>query len=159
MPMIRGASFLEAIRCALPIYKKGVTVAVLTIIAVAFSDFLNDDVLKPFFKRIRPCNVLQDIHLLAPCNSSLSFPSSHAVNIFTVATIISYEYRRIALYLFFIAFAVSYSRVYLGVHYPFDVISGAVVGIMCGAIIPVLKDRHISRLWRRRAKRYEEKEA
>ena len=140
IPLVRGVSFLEAIKCALPIYKKGVIVVVLTIIAVAFTDFLNDDVLKPLFKRIRPCNVLQDIHLLVPCNSSLSLPSSHAVNIFTVATMIGYEYRRIAPYVFFIAFAVCYSRVYIGVHYPFDVISGAIVGIMCGAIIPVLKE-------------------
>jgi undecaprenyl-diphosphatase len=156
--MIRGVSFLEAIRYALLIYKKGVIIIVLTIIAVALSDFLNDDILKPLFKRIRPCNVLQDIHLLVPCNSSFSLPSSHAVNIFTMATMIGYGYRRIAPYVFFIAFAVSYSRIYTGVHYPFDVISGAVIGIMCGTIISGLKDVAISRIWRRRAKRSESNE-
>ncbi|MBI5183568.1 MAG: phosphatase PAP2 family protein [Nitrospinae bacterium] len=158
IPMVRGASFVEAIRYALPIYKKGVIVLILTIIGVTFSDFLNENILKPLFKRMRPCNVLQDIHMLASCTNSFSLPSAHAVNIFTTATMISYEYRRIAPYLFFFAFAISYSRVYVGVHYPFDVILGAVVGIICGAIILLLKERIISRIWKRWPKRPQKNE-
>ena len=69
---------------------------------------------------------------LPPGVNRHSFPSAHAANTFAVATIGFLFYRRRAWFLFLIAGAISFSRVYNGVHYPFDVTAGAVLGIGYG---------------------------
>lgn len=109
-------------------------VAVLVIgIAVGLSDFTASSVIKPMFGRIRPCHLLEGVNLLANCTRSYSFPSSHASNIFALAVAGSYYFRRAMVPLFILAFAIAYSRVYVGVHYPFDVIGGAFWGGMIAA--------------------------
>jgi undecaprenyl-diphosphatase len=87
---------------------------------------------------MRPCNALENVHLLVHCSKAFSFPSSHATNIFTGMSILAFVYRRLKVGLFGIAALVAYSRVYVGVHYPFDVLSGAALGIACAATVIVL---------------------
>jgi len=57
-------------------------------------------------------------------------PSSHAANFFTTATIFAYYYRRYQLVYWFLASLVAYSRVAVGRHYPFDIIVGAISGVI-----------------------------
>jgi undecaprenyl-diphosphatase len=108
-------------------------VAFFCIIAVALSDQTSSHLIKPLVERIRPCHVLPDVHLLVPCSQGLSFPSSHAANTFGLATLLSPLYPKFAPYLVIFAILVSYSRIAVGVHYPSDVLGGALVGIICGA--------------------------
>jgi undecaprenyl-diphosphatase len=118
--------------------KKGRITVLLLVLGIALSDQLCNNVLKPLIQRIRPCNVLENIHLLVNCTRAYSFPSSHAMNIFTGCLLLSYSYRKIRLFFLIIAILVSYSRVYVGVHYPFDVLAGVVLGIFCASIIIAL---------------------
>ncbi len=118
--------------------KKGRITVLLLVLGIALSDQLCNSVLKPLIQRIRPCNVLENIHLLVNCTRAYSFPSSHAMNIFTGCFLLSYSYRKIRLFFLIIAILVSYSRVYVGVHYPFDVLAGVVLGIFCAFIIIAL---------------------
>jgi undecaprenyl-diphosphatase len=118
--------------------RKGRVTVLLLVVGIALSDQLCNSFLKPLIQRIRPCNVLENIHLLVNCTRAYSFPSSHAMNIFTGCLLLSYSYRKIRLLLFIIAILVSYSRVYVGVHYPFDVLAGVVLGIFCAFIIITL---------------------
>jgi undecaprenyl-diphosphatase len=116
--------------------RKGRTVALLMIPAIGIADFLNDDYLKLIFLRDRPCHVLQDVHLLVYCSRSPSLPSSHALNTFTAATLFSLFYRwQIGLICFLVAAVVGYSRVYVGAHYPFDVLAGALLGILWATLL------------------------
>jgi len=117
--------------------KKGRTIAFLIIPLIFISDQLSSSVLKPLIGRIRPCNALEDIHLLVNKSYSFSFPSSHASNIFAAAFLFSYYYRRFALFIFLFAVSVGYSRIYVGVHYPLDVFGGALLGILCSISILV----------------------
>ena len=115
--------------------KKGRITVLLLVLGITLSDQLCNNLLKPLIGRIRPCNVLENIHLLVNCTKAYSFPSSHAMNIFTGCTLLSYSYRKIKVILFIIAILVSYSRIYVGVHYPFDVLAGVILGIFCAFVI------------------------
>jgi len=111
-------------------------IALITLtITIILSDQINSAFLKELFSRIRPCHTLHNVHLLVNCPISKSFPSSHAVNNFAAATILSFFYKQYKKIFLFIAILISYSRIYVGVHYPSDVIAGALVGILIGALI------------------------
>ena len=110
-------------------------------LVIAFSDRFTSGFMKPFFERPRPCHdplIGYLIHTYDKCGGRYGFASSHAANVFGLATflwlLLRRTYRFIGL-LFLWAILVSYSRVYLGVHYPGDITVGALVGIICAFII------------------------
>ncbi len=112
--------------------------AILLIITIIFSDQLSSSVIKFWFERARPCFTLHSVHLLVSCGSGYSFPSSHAVNNFAGALILAFFFPKLKWWFFGFAAIVAYSRVYVGAHYPFDVIGGAVIGLFCAASVLVL---------------------
>jgi undecaprenyl-diphosphatase len=67
-----------------------------------------------------------------PPNRGKSFPSSHAANCFALATVISVFYRRRGWIAFVPAVLVALSRMYVGVHWPLDVLAGCLIGVLCG---------------------------
>jgi len=114
---------------------KKIAVLLVTVgIGLGMGEALSAHVLKPLFGRVRPCGILDGVNLLASCNHSFSLPSGHAVNITALAVIMSHVYPVFAPIAASLAFLVCYSRVYVGVHYPFDVIAGAFVGYGVGKL-------------------------
>jgi undecaprenyl-diphosphatase len=112
--------------------------ALLLIPTIVLSDQLNSTWLKFIIDRPRPCHELMNVHLLVGCGSGYSFPSSHAVNNFAGALILSYFVPRWTWAFFTYAVIVALSRVYVGVHYPSDVIAGAVIGLAIAAAMIAL---------------------
>ncbi|UCE03359.1 MAG: phosphatase PAP2 family protein [Candidatus Latescibacterota bacterium] len=123
---------------------RGRVAALLVIPLLILSDQTSSNLLKNIFERLRPCNALPDVRLLAGCSSSFSMPSSHAANFGAAALHLSIHYPRMAPILAGMALLVAYSRVYVGVHYPFDVVVGLGVGLLCALLI-----RGLERLGRR----------
>jgi undecaprenyl-diphosphatase len=114
--------------------KKQATFIIISIIlAVALSDQLCSSVLKPLVHRLRPChqpNLQGLIHMVTECGGQYGFCSSHAANGFALATslMLFFGRNKYTYLLLLWALIISYSRIYVGVHYPFDVICGALIG-------------------------------
>lgn len=119
--------FLLALSLLLWGGRKGRITLLLAIVLVVLADG-SSTILKHLFQRARPCQVLHQIHVLVKCSGSFSFPSNHAVNAFALATLFGATSRRLLVPLFALAVLVGYSRVYVGVHYPFDVVAGGLWG-------------------------------
>jgi undecaprenyl-diphosphatase len=101
----------------------------LTIIAVALADWSAMG-LKALFDRERPPLRYAEPDPLVRTPHDGSFPSGHAATSFAAATILSLAFPRFAPFLFVLAAAVAWSRVYVGVHYPLDILGGAVLGVL-----------------------------
>lgn len=87
---------------------------------------------KHVVRRSRPCNVLSPAEPGVRVRDRFSFPSGHTAGAFLMATVVSSFYPLISAVFFAWAALVGLSRIYLGVHYPTDVLAGMVVGICCG---------------------------
>jgi undecaprenyl-diphosphatase len=119
-----GAGVLAAVYLPARYRRPGLYCVLAAAAAVALSDATAVRLLKPLFARARPPFALETVRLLLPHQApSPSFPSAFVV--FT-------EYKRVGAALFAVALVVSYSRVYVGVHYPLDALGGAVWGIFVG---------------------------
>jgi undecaprenyl-diphosphatase len=117
------------------------------IITVSVCDSFTSRVMKPYFARLRPSHeqtLQKNIHLLKDENGNLyrggkyGFASSHAANSFGLAMLIFLIFKKRWQYvsgMFLWAFLVSYSRIYLGVHYPLDILAGALVGIITASLV------------------------
>lgn len=110
-------------------------IVLFAVIVVTLSDQISVHLFKNVFMRYRPCHntILQSkVHLINGCGGLYGFVSSHAANTFAIAiflgTILHSFYHRALMYLIFWATLVSYSRIYAGVHYPADILFGALLG-------------------------------
>jgi undecaprenyl-diphosphatase len=108
------------------------------ILAVVAADQLSASGIKPLFERARPFDVVEGARKLSSAHG-YAFPSSHAANTFAAGVFLAIRFRRWWPILAVPA-VVSYSRVYVGVHYPSDVAAGALLGAAVGAFL-VLIDR------------------
>ena len=112
--------------------KTGKVAAVSAIILLVISDQLGYKILKEYFARVRPCHALSDLNLPTGPTGTFSFPSNHALNNFAIAIFFSRFYPKLKWILFVTASLVAISRVYLGLHYPSDILGGAVIGFVLG---------------------------
>ncbi len=119
------------------------------IVSIALAYVVTDLLLKPLIDRPRPFEIL-DLSLIVDPPTTASFPSGHAASSFAAAVCILLRDRRAGIAAVTFACLVGLSRIYLGVHWPTDVIAGAVVGILCAFAAtylvkrlyrPVLEDR------------------
>jgi undecaprenyl-diphosphatase len=106
---------------------------------IIISDQVSSSVIKPLVHRLRPCNNHNMVPaarlIIDSCGAGFSFLSSHAANHFAIATFFVFVTplkRYIALLLYVWASLVAFSQVYVGVHFPADVIAGAMLGIITG---------------------------
>lgn len=109
-------------------------------------------------ERLRPCHeetLVGHIRLVkATCGGKFGFFSAHAANTAALATFFSLlfvpYYRFIPALLILWALLVAYSRIYIGVHYPLDVITGISIGMLAGWLFYILKNKLEVRLWKNR---------
>jgi undecaprenyl-diphosphatase len=103
-------------------------------LAMGTADVASSQLVKPAFDRQRPCRALKDLERPVSCGPGESFPSNHATNAFAFLLSAAPLFRFGWLLLTPVAMLIATSRVLLGVHYPSDVLGGAVIGAMFGAL-------------------------
>jgi undecaprenyl-diphosphatase len=92
------------------------------------------NLIKVFVARPRPFVALTNVILLGPMAKSYSFPSAHATQAFMMAAMLAGRFKKYILF-YSLAALVAFSRIYVGVHYPSDVLAGAVIGIVVGLFL------------------------
>lgn len=121
----------------------------IALVNVGLTDQVSSNFFKPFVHRLRPCQdplILDKVKLVVDhCLTSFSFTSSHAANHFGIATFIFFSLKPLFnnyRYLFLVwAGIIAYAQVYVGVHYPLDVLAGAIIGIIFGWIAALLYNK------------------
>jgi len=124
--------------------KKGRITVLLALIIIILSDHLSSSFIKPLVRRTRPCHpdvFIEGGRFLIGLKRSFSFPSSHAANITSMAVLFSTKYQKWTALFGFVALMVSTSRIYVGVHYPSDVLVGCILGGLCALIVLVAENK------------------
>ncbi len=130
--------FIIAIVLALVPVPHGWQSALLSIAALVLTEGTINIVLKPLVRRRRPYQSLVGQQLLVRTPGPHSWPSAHAGSSFGAALVLAYIYPRLAPFVLVLAFLITYSRVYVGVHYPSDVLAGAATGLAWGTLALVV---------------------
>lgn len=120
--------------------KKGWWWSLLFLCTIALADLIGTRVFKDGFERLRPCQdpvfFSQVRLLLKHCSGSFSFVSNHAANHFGIATFMVITFRKVfgkwINWLYLWAALIAYAQIYVGVHYPLDILGGAALGTLSG---------------------------
>ena len=107
---------------------KGRSAVLLALITLTITDQVSSTILKPWIGRIRPCHVVEGARVITGCGNNLAFPSGHATNTMAAAILFGSIYRRALLPALVLSVLVSYSRIYIGIHYPVDIVGGWIIG-------------------------------
>ncbi len=118
--------------------RRGRIVFVTLIVAILLTDQVSSTLIKELVGRLRPCHTLENINLLVSCGAGKSFPSSHAANNFAAAFVLSFFYKKNPWVFYVTASLIAISRVVVGVHYPGDVLAGAMVGTGIALLLRLL---------------------
>ena len=104
-------------------------------VTLLLTDQISSNLLKGLIERPRPCHLLDEINLLVGCGGGFSMPSSHAANAFGQAALFAAAVRSTRWALYTVAALVALSRVFVGVHYPGDILLGAALGCLLGWLV------------------------
>jgi undecaprenyl-diphosphatase len=148
-PLFVGVTYLgtggtiwvvAALAVALRTRRRATPVGVFAGLCVWGADAVSN-VVKVAVNRPRPYAAMPHLHTLVSRPTSASFPSSHAATAFAGAVVLTFLLPRLWAYFFAAAALVAFSRLYVGVHYPSDVIAGAAIGAAFAGLVVALVER------------------
>lgn len=123
---------ISLILIAMPKYRK---IGIMALCTLILTTILGEVILKNLVKRGRPFTTIIDFKLLVATPSSYSFPSGHTGSSFAVAGILANKLKKSRFYVYALATLIAFSRLYLYVHYPSDILGGIILGSVSDYII------------------------
>ncbi len=148
-PIMRGLSaagelgfFWLIVSIPLLIRKKTRLAGLTTLLAIILSLVFGELILKNIIRRPRPFHEFPSVELLIKAPSSFSFPSVHAMTSFAAAGVLSAHYPKAAPWVWIMAITIAYTRLYLFVHYPSDLLGGMILGLICSFLLVKLFKTH-----------------
>lgn len=151
MPLLRNRYFWTPLYLFMAIFfvrnygKQGWLILIFMGLTFGITDYFSSSVVKPTFERLRPCNepeIKAEVNSRIACGTGFSLPSSHAANHFSIAffliAIFYSRWKPIIVIAIFWAFSISFAQIYVGVHYPGDIILGAILGGMIGYLLSTI---------------------
>lgn len=131
-----------AITLILLAFKRTRRIGLMALLALIGSLVVNNMILKNLIARTRPYEVIAGLEILVEAQKDLSFPSGHAGSSFAAATVYLRNMdKKTGVPLFILAILIALSRLYVGVHYPSDVLAGTIIGILLGILAEKLVKR------------------
>ncbi|SEN51537.1 undecaprenyl-diphosphatase [bacterium A37T11] len=122
--------------------KRGIIMMLFLLMTFGLADSISSTLIKPMVTRIRPCNETVFKEVFSPrirCGSGFSFPSSHATNHFALAMFLIMVFKKRWKHITWLgllwATSIGFAQVYVGVHYPIDVLAGAILGCFIGWLL------------------------
>lgn len=148
MPLLRNRFFWSPLYLFMIVFfivqykKQGYYLILGVLITFGLGDLTASRIIKPHTERIRPCNeprLTAFVIKRVPCGSGYSFPSAHATNHFAIALFLTgifyHRWKTILPLSLGWAASIAFAQVYVGVHYPLDTLTGAVLGIIIGLVV------------------------
>ena len=128
-----GGAVWIAIGVLMLFFKKYRRVGVAVLLGLLMGLLIGNLGIKNLVARERPCAINTAVELLIPYPSEYSFPSGHTLSSFIASTVIFLNSKRLGVYAYVLASLIAFSRLYLYVHFPTDIIGGIVLGLLLGA--------------------------
>lgn len=139
-----GARIWILISLFLLLLKKYRKYGIMMILSLGISEVIGDDIIKHLVERARPCHINTSVELLINTPTSFSFPSGHTFKGFASATVLYFMNKKIGIGAYILAILIAFSRMYLYVHYPSDILGGGILGILVGIVVVKLYKKYIN---------------
>lgn len=124
-----GWIIVAVLLTCIPKYRKvGITMG----LALIFCLLLGNLTLKPLFARPRPYSYFPEMTLLVAPLADFSFPSGHTFSSFASATVLFFYHKKLGTATYVFATVIAFTRLYLYVHFPSDILGGIILGVICG---------------------------
>lgn len=136
-----GGIFWIITAIVLLFFKKTRKCGILMMTSMAVCYLVGNVFLKNLLQRPRPCQLDPSVALLIPVPGEYSFPSGHTLHSFTAATIIFLHHRKAGIAALLLSAVIAFSRMYLFVHFPTDILGGMILGIAVAVIVYQVAER------------------
>ncbi len=123
--------------------KKYRKIGIILLTSLLLTSLLGEGIVKNIIQRPRAFITYPDISILIKPPTSFSFPSGHTASSFAAAVVLGHYFKNWSFIFYFLAILIAFSRLYLFVHYPSDIIVGIILGVTCGLLTMKLLDKKI----------------
>ena len=125
--------------------KKYRVIGITMLLALLFSQLIGNELLKNLIQRPRPYITYSQLETSLQAGG-YSFPSGHTASSFAAVTVLLLRFKKYNIFFIILASLIAFSRLYLFVHYPTDILGGIVLGIICGLLAVVVIDLFIKKI-------------